>query len=85
MGSKEINYKELIGKLHYARQYTNDVIGVAINAIETLLTERNTLHAHVVTNWLGSCYCSNCKGNIDYTSSYCNWCGAKLDEPEERE
>lgn len=43
------------------------------------------VHGHCVINWLGDCHCSNCNGYIDYTSKYCNWCGAKLDESEERE
>lgn len=91
MGSEKADYENLIERLRnhgscfmYGADFSDTCVEAA-NAIETLLTERNTLHAHVVTNWLGSCYCSNCKGNIDYTSSYCNWCGAKLDEPEERE
>lgn len=86
-------YKELIRQLRSeagairAGKANGWVVGFeqAANAIETLMRERNTLHAHTVTDWLGDCNCSNCKRNIDYTSSYCNWCGAKLDEPEERE
>lgn len=56
-------------------------------AIETLLAERGSevAHAHCVINWLGDCHCSNCGESIDCTSNYCNRCGAKLDEPEQRE
>lgn len=42
-------------------------------------------HAHVVVNWLGDCHCSSCGESIDSTSRYCNWCGAILDEPEQKE
>lgn len=42
-------------------------------------------HAHVVSNWLGDSHCSNCGESIESTSNYCNWCGAKLDEPEQCE
>ena len=43
------------------------------------------IHAHVVVNWLGDFHCSNCGESIDCTSNYCNWCGAILDEPEQKE
>lgn len=54
--------------------------------IKTLLEERKEqVHAHVVSNWLGDCHCSNCGKIIDCTSNFCNWCGARLDEPEQCE
>ena len=43
------------------------------------------VHAHVVVSWLGDCHCSGCEESIDSTSRYCNWCGAILDEPEQKE
>lgn len=43
------------------------------------------VHAHIIVNWLGDCRCSNCEKSIDATSNYCNWCGVKLDEPEQCE
>lgn len=43
------------------------------------------IHAHAIVDWLGNYKCSNC-GNIDLniTEPYCQHCGARLDEPEER-
>lgn len=43
------------------------------------------VHGHVIVNWLGDCHCSGCGKSIDSTSRYCNWCGAILDEPEQKE
>lgn len=43
------------------------------------------VHAHFVINSDGDCHCSNCETYIDSTSKYCNYCGAKLDEPDEKE
>lgn len=42
-------------------------------------------HAHVVVNWLGDCHCSSCGENVDCTRPFCAGCGARLDEPEQRE
>lgn len=55
------------------------------------LTEENkvemkpVIRAHAIIDWLGNTKCSNC-GNIDInvTEPYCQHCGARLDEPEER-
>lgn len=81
-----MDYKELIKEL---RRYEHLIPWdkKAADAIEALLAEQKAavVHAHVVVNWLGDCRCSNCNENIDSTSNYCNWCGAKLDEPEQRE
>lgn len=44
------------------------------------------IHAHAITDWLGDSKCSNCGSrNVDVTEPYCQHCGARLDEPEERE
>lgn len=43
-------------------------------------------HAHVIVDWLGNCTCSGCKcRGVDSSMPYCANCGARLDEPEERE
>lgn len=38
-------------------------------------------HAHIVTDWLGDCHCSNCGENADCTKLFCAFCGARFDEP----
>lgn len=44
------------------------------------------IHAHVISNWLGDCRCSNCgDSEINCTKNYCHNCGARFDEPEEHE
>lgn len=43
------------------------------------------IHAHIVVNWLGDCRCSYCETLVDCTEPFCQHCGAKLDEPEEKE
>ena len=42
-------------------------------------------HAHLVVNWLGDCRCSYCETFVDCTEPFCQHCGARLDEPEEKE
>lgn len=86
-----MDYEKLIELIEQLRDENNcdvlDYIDDAATAIETLLAEREAAvaHAHCVTNWLGDCHCSNCGESIDATSSFCNRCGAKLDEPEQCE
>lgn len=41
------------------------------------------LRAHAVINWLGDARCSNCGQDVYVDGSYCRFCGATLDEPEE--
>lgn len=90
-----MNYKEIIKELRgysywlgqsgpESHEIHPKICGEAATAIEKLLSEREGVHAHAVVNWLGDCHCSNCGKSIDCTSNYCNWCGAKLDEPEQR-
>lgn len=43
------------------------------------------VHAHIVVNWLGDCRCSVCETLVDCTEPFCQHCGARLDEPEEKE
>lgn len=43
------------------------------------------IHAHIVVNWLGDCRCSYCETLVDCTEPFCQHCGARLDEPEEKE
>lgn len=38
-------------------------------------------HAHIVTDWLGDCHCSNCGEDADCTKPFCASCGARFDEP----
>lgn len=43
------------------------------------------IHAHIVVNWLGDCRCSYCETLVDCTEPFCQHCGARFDEPEEKE
>lgn len=43
------------------------------------------IHAHIVVNWLGDCRCSYCETLVDCTEPFCQHCGARLDEPVEKE
>lgn len=46
---------------------------------------REERHAHIVTDWLGDCHCSNCGEDADCTKPFCASCGARFDEPEVKE
>lgn len=45
------------------------------------VTGREERHAHIVTDWLGDCHCSNCGEDADCTKPFCASCGARFDEP----
>lgn len=61
------------------------ILDAADNCVTTQSVDEKVVHAHVVVDWLGDSHCSNCGQSIDCTSNYCMHCGAKLDEPEQRE
>lgn len=57
-----------------------------ISVISSCKTVDQTKHAHVIVNFDGDTKCSECgQAHIDSAMPYCASCGARLDEPEERE
>ena len=55
------------------------------NVLRIIESRPEPIHAHIVVNWLGDCQCSYCETLVDCTEPFCQHCGARLDEPEEKE
>ena len=57
-----------------------------IDVVKNQTTVEPVKHAHVIVDWLGNCTCFGCGyRGVDSSMPYCANCGARLDEPEERE
>ncbi len=71
------------------KELEQDEVNRAVTMREKVLriieSRPEPIHAHIVVNWLGDCRCSYCETLVDCMEPFCQHCGARLDEPEERE